>query len=90
MSTYKIRASFKVYGSFTVEADGFNDALDQLSDMEVFTSYLDSTETYGFDTVALSKKGITVSETDYDAEPYPTGARRTTRQWVYSSTKEEE
>lgn len=89
MREYKIRASFKVYGTFTVEAESFAEALDQLCDTEIFTSYLGSPRTYGFNTEVMIEKGIKVSEADYDSDPSPTGVLRRGRQWVYSDTREE-
>ena len=89
MHEYKIRTSFKVYGTFTVEAESFAEALDQICDTEIFTSYLGSPETYGFNTEVMAQKGIKVNETDYDSDPSPTGALRRGRQWVYSGEDED-
>lgn len=84
---YQIKAGFKVYGTFTVKAKSFDEALDQLCDVEIFTSYLGSPETYGFNTEVMARKGIKVNAADYDSDPSPTGPQQVPgrgRRWVYS------
>lgn len=91
LSNYKIRTSFRVYGTLTVEAENFSEALEKLQDKEIFTSYgLGSPLTYGFNEDIMDREGITVDEEDYDSDPSPTGYQQTTRQWEWDTDDEEE
>ena len=78
---YVIQARHEVDITYKVPGTSFEDALDKLCNVELFTEH--SSNLFGPDEYMLSEVGAEVVETDTYGDPGATGSSWTQRDWEY-------
>jgi hypothetical protein len=80
---YHIDCSFTVYYTLEVEADTFEEALESLCNIEIFTSY--HGDLWGI----APPDHVKVISVDADCDPSPTGATHISKDWVVEEVSDE-